>query len=56
MAYTFEICTDYIDPSKTEEILKNVTRILTKAHRRNIEAEEAKARKEETHGFHDWRN
>ena len=33
MAYTCEICTDYIDTSKTEEILKNVTRIVTEALR-----------------------
>lgn len=38
MAYTCEICTDYIDPSKTEEILKNVTRIITNALQR-IEVE-----------------
>ncbi len=34
MTYTCEICTDYIDPSKTEEILKNVTEIVTEAIRR----------------------
>ena len=31
MEYTCTICTDYIDTSKTEEILRNVTRIVTEA-------------------------
>ena len=39
--YTCEICTDYIDPSKTEEILKNVTRIVSQAYmNRAVESEE----------------
>jgi hypothetical protein len=43
--YTCEICTDYIDPSKTEEILKNVTRIITAAVKR-AEAEKSKEDKQ----------
>ena len=31
MGYTCEICTDYIDPSKTEEILQRVTKIISDA-------------------------
>lgn len=31
MKYTCTIHTDYIDPSKTDEILRNVTRIITEA-------------------------
>ena len=31
MGYTCTICTDYVDPTKTEEILKNVARIITQA-------------------------
>ena len=37
MAYTCEICTDYIDPSKRDEILKNVTKIITESYRRMSE-------------------
>lgn len=33
MNYTCTIHTDYCDPSKTEEILKNCTRIITEALR-----------------------
>lgn len=29
--YTCEICTDYIDPTKTEEILQRVTKIIAEA-------------------------
>ena len=29
--YTCEICTDYIQPEKTEEILHRVTKIITEA-------------------------
>ena len=39
MAYTCEICTDYIDPSKREEILKNVEKIITRSYLRR-QAEE----------------
>lgn len=35
MAYTCEICMDYIDPTKTEEILARVTKILSDAVKRN---------------------
>ena len=35
MKYTCEICTDYIDPSKTEQILQNVARIVTEAYMQN---------------------
>ena len=42
MAYTCEICTDYIDPSKREEILKNVTRIVTKSYQRQKAEEKEK--------------
>ena len=31
MTYTCEICTDYIDPTRTEEILKNIAKIVTEA-------------------------
>ena len=31
MGYTCSICTDYVDPTKTEEILKNVAKIITQA-------------------------
>ena len=31
MGYTCTIRTDYIDPTKTEEILKNVARIIAQA-------------------------
>lgn len=41
MAYTCEICTNYIDPSKRDEILKNVTKIITESYRRQ-KAEEKK--------------
>lgn len=37
MTYTCEICTDYIDPSKTEEILKKIAKIVTEAIKRNEE-------------------
>ncbi len=33
MGYTCTICTDYVDESKTEEILKNCKRIITEALR-----------------------
>ena len=33
--YTCEICTDKIDPTKTEEILQRVTKIITEALKRN---------------------
>jgi len=39
MAYTCEICTDYIDPSKREEILRNVEKIITRSYLRQ-QAEE----------------
>ena len=39
MAYTCEICTDYIDPSKREEILWNVEKIITRSYLRR-QAEE----------------
>ena len=42
MAYTCEICTDYIDPSKRDEILKNVTRIITKSYQRQKAEEKEK--------------
>ena len=42
MAYTCEICTDYIDPSKREEILKNVTKIITKSYQRQKAEEKEK--------------
>lgn len=29
--YTCEICTDYIDPTKKDEILERVTRIISEA-------------------------
>lgn len=35
MAYTCEICTDYIRPEKTEEILQKVTKIISEAVKRN---------------------
>ena len=31
MGYTCEICTDYIKPDKTEEILQNVAKIISEA-------------------------
>lgn len=31
MAYTCEIHTDFIDPTKTEEILQNVAKIISEA-------------------------
>ena len=52
MAYTCEICTDYIDPSKRDEILKNVTKIITESYRRQ-KAEEKK--KEEYSNKRKWR-
>ena len=39
MAYTCEICTDYIDPTKREEILRNVEKIITRSYLRR-QAEE----------------
>ena len=35
MSYTCEICTDYIRPEKTEEILQRVTKIISEAVKRN---------------------
>lgn len=31
MAYTCEICTDYIDPTKKEEILQRCAKIIAEA-------------------------
>ena len=33
--YTCEICTDKINPAKTEEILQRVTKIITEALMKN---------------------
>ena len=35
MNYTCEICTDYIDPTKREEILERVSKIISKALQRH---------------------
>ena len=35
MSYTCEICTDKIDPTKTEEILQRITKIITEALMKN---------------------
>lgn len=45
--YTCTICTDYIDESKTEEILKNCERIITEALRASGDAERSNENEED---------
>lgn len=40
--YTCEICTDYIDPSKREEILQRCAKIIAKALKENAMGEAKK--------------
>ena len=40
--YTCEICTDYIDPTKKDEILQRCAKIIAKALKENVVKKEQK--------------